>query len=882
MANTSSWPLVGRERELATVGEVMDQRSDGGAGGVLLAGPAGVGKTRLATECLGLAEARGWSTAQVRANRSAATIPFGAFAPMLPATVSTPDGRTEALRRATAAVVESAGDRHLMLLVDDAHDLDDASAALLHLLAGSDRVFPVVTVRSGEAAPEPVTALWKDELLVRIDVPELSPEDAADLVIGALGGEVDGGTLRALWSTSGGNALFLRELLIGARDAGTLQEAGGLWRLRGALSPSTRLGEVVGLRLGSLGDAERHTLEVVSIGEPVSLADLGELADPDSIDDLERRGLLDVVTERRRQQVRIAHPLYSEVVRAGLPARRRQEICRALAERVAARGPHRREDTLRVAIWQLDSGGPGSPDLMLEGAHQARFAFDFRLAERLARVAWETEPSAAIGHVLGETLDMLGRHEEAEDVLRVAEAAVVDDHDRALVALARSANLFRGLGRAAEAEAVARAAERDVRDGALRDELVGQRAIHTLFEGRLDEAMALVEPLLGRDVEDRAFVRGALPGATARALAGRTEEAIAIADRAFAARVALGDQVQMAGPGVYLVARALALLEAGRCAEAETNAQLGYDGAAEYQLLDGQAWFAVILGRICLQQGRAAASARWFREAALIYGELNHPAARWGQGGLAHALALIGDTDGAEAALADFDAEPPTPLRMMDPDIERGRAWFLAQRGELSMARSVLHGAADSAAVGGAHALEVAALHDLARLGGTDLVVDRFHSLASVVDGALMAARVVHVDALVSLAPDAFDAAADGFEAIGANLLAAEAAASAGRAYKLAGLSRRATESAQRSARLAAACEGARTPALKAGSEATPLTRREREVAELAARGATSRDIAEKLFVSSRTVENHLQRSYEKLGVRGRADLADALGIEAD
>ena len=60
------------------------------------------------------------------------------------------------------------------------------------------------------------------------------------------------------------------------------------------------------------------------------------------------------------------------------------------------------------------------------------------------------------------------------------------------------------------------------------------------------------------------------------------------------------------------------------------------------------------------------------------------------------------------------------------------------------------------------------------------------------------------------------------------------------------------------------------------------MTRREREVAELAARGATSRDIAEKLFVSSRTVENHLQRAYEKLGVRGRAELGEALGITPD
>ena len=101
-------------------------------------------------------------------------------------------------------------------------------------------------------------------------------------------------------------------------------------------------------------------------------------------------------------------------------------------------------------------------------------------------------------------------------------------------------------------------------------------------------------------------------------------------------------------------------------------------------------------------------------------------------------------------------------------------------------------------------------------------------------------------------------------------------------AHQRDGLARRASEAAQRSARLAAECEGARTPALVAGTESTPLTRREREVAELAARGATSRDIAEKLFVSSRTVENHLQRAYEKLGVRGRTELADALGITAD
>jgi DNA-binding CsgD family transcriptional regulator len=57
-----------------------------------------------------------------------------------------------------------------------------------------------------------------------------------------------------------------------------------------------------------------------------------------------------------------------------------------------------------------------------------------------------------------------------------------------------------------------------------------------------------------------------------------------------------------------------------------------------------------------------------------------------------------------------------------------------------------------------------------------------------------------------------------------------------------------------------------------------PLSAREREVALLAAGGLTSKEIAEKLFLSSRTVENHLQRVYVKLGVTGRAELAAQLG----
>jgi DNA-binding CsgD family transcriptional regulator len=58
------------------------------------------------------------------------------------------------------------------------------------------------------------------------------------------------------------------------------------------------------------------------------------------------------------------------------------------------------------------------------------------------------------------------------------------------------------------------------------------------------------------------------------------------------------------------------------------------------------------------------------------------------------------------------------------------------------------------------------------------------------------------------------------------------------------------------------------------------LTDREREVVNLAARGVPSREIADALFISVRTVNNQIQRAYVKLGVSSRSDAALALGIE--
>jgi DNA-binding CsgD family transcriptional regulator len=121
------------------------------------------------------------------------------------------------------------------------------------------------------------------------------------------------------------------------------------------------------------------------------------------------------------------------------------------------------------------------------------------------------------------------------------------------------------------------------------------------------------------------------------------------------------------------------------------------------------------------------------------------------------------------------------------------------------------------------------------------------------------------------------EAAGQAFQDLGAALLAAEAYLAASARYRSEGRVRQASAMARNASELAATCGDVRTPGLSLGTGAEPLTRREREVAGLAAAGASSREIAARLVLSVRTVDNHLQNVYGKLGVTSRDELARIL-----
>jgi DNA-binding NarL/FixJ family response regulator len=237
---------------------------------------------------------------------------------------------------------------------------------------------------------------------------------------------------------------------------------------------------------------------------------------------------------------------------------------------------------------------------------------------------------------------------------------------------------------------------------------------------------------------------------------------------------------------------------------------------------------------------------------------------------LSLALALQG-----ESAEAEQYAGLAGPPESMEPRTrafaDRALVWRLTADRERAADLAIAGGAR---AVAGSHATWGSLLyHDAVRLGRPELAVEVLaHLSAETTEAPLIDLMARHARAAVMNDAGELALIAGECLALGSPFFAAEAYAGAVACDPAEPARSRWLATA---AHLASVCDGASTPPL--AGLTSPLSRREIEVATLAAEGAANREIGDQLSLSVRTVENHLASVYRKLGLAGRDELPEVL-----
>jgi DNA-binding CsgD family transcriptional regulator len=294
--------------------------------------------------------------------------------------------------------------------------------------------------------------------------------------------------------------------------------------------------------------------------------------------------------------------------------------------------------------------------------------------------------------------------------------------------------------------------------------------------------------------------------------------------------------------------------------------------------------WSFLAGRSWLVQGRIADAIPALRESAAVM-RLRDPGMMlpWCLAALTQALCAADEAAGARAALRDLEAVHHDVVRHIEVEVGLARAWAAATDGSREEGTRLAVEVGRTHHADGRLALAALAYHDALRLGApAGAVVDELDELATLVAGPVVAAMAAHARAVATADRHGLEASGVAFESVGMLLHAAEAIATA--SVVAAGEGRRATagELRARASTLADHCGTALTPLLEPISDRKALgilTRKEQEVALMAARGMTKRQIAAALSVSIRTVGNHINHAYGKLGVSTRDELRAVLRV---
>ncbi|MCD4849772.1 AAA family ATPase [Arthrobacter sp. AK01] len=879
--------LVGRDAELDLATGILRQE---GAGAVLLVADPGIGKTALAAE-IAARLAGEMVVMRVHGSPALSAVPYGVLAPyLMDLPVEQATSPVAILREFWSQFEKRRGGEgaRLLLIVDDAHDLDEGSTQILAELVTAGWARLVATSRPRPGLPAALLQLWYDGLAERLELHPLDQESVTELAEKTLGGTVMASAADVLHSVSEGNPLLLRCLLDDSRADGNLVRRNGVWFLTHALSGNGEgLAEVVRNRVLRTSEAEREAMYVIALSEPVPAAVLDTQVGRETVRSLMDSRLV-LSTNGPGSPLKMWHPMYSEALRQIVSPARSLQIRQRMVQHLLAEPPTA-EGLLRLVSWALDCGADVEDEQLLQAAFLAAKLLQNPLALAAAgKVSSEVlrpRARAVMAMVNYNDGDFSSTVRLLEEDLGFLDADPSGPVGTGLLwAAARAANGDSSADIVADARA---AAATLIKGRPTSDPMVGlvgrhARALelaalaHDGHYGELREGLERFAEVLGTDEPDFVMNRVFLLAMQCELLTveGRAAEALEAGSEALALLDAPSDELLYFSD--FVLARyTLAALEAGDWGAAG-SALDRYSASSALGLIVFGGDIQTLKGLSLLRQGR-----------------------------LEQATELL--------------APAVEALRINDPQRLQGLGSALAfyaaaKSGDTALAAR-LAGEQDEAAVGGAY---VGALSELFILAGQELLakgsgLDKLRKLPEsgplhrwpgvLLQNLVLRAELGDMPAMESVMETASSmsgAWAAGWQSMAAAHLGGEGQGfvNAGNLLAAAGMPGPAAVAFDKAA-LSFDAEGKRPEARQAAvlrdvSEASlgdalvhdpsaeadrsvPLTRREQDIVALAVSGLTDRQIAEKLMVSVRTVEGHLYRSYAKLGIRRREDLGAAV-----
>ncbi|HXY63307.1 MAG TPA: ATP-binding protein, partial [Mycobacterium sp.] len=538
--------------------------------GVALVGEAGVGKSTLARTLAKILGSQQQTVRFVLGTEAGRGVPLGAFHRLV-----TVDAAYEPSVMLAAAHRTLEQEEGRVVVVDDAQLLDALSATLVHQLAVSGGTRLIVVIRSGDAVPDAVTALWKEQLLFRLDINTFTRAQTGELARRVLGDDVESRLIDELYRRTAGNPLMLRGLLSAGRESGALVRVEHGWRLRGSLRADRQLFDLLEFRLRSLAAEELEAVEVLAAAEVLDWEILRGLCDADAVARLERRGLIQLVADGSDLLVRLNHPVIGEAAIQRAAVVRLRQLNGMLAQQLQKKMQTQEQwsrlpdvrTRIQLAQFMMRSDLAPDLDVIIEAARSAVTMSDIALGEELARFAFDHGGGLPAAIVLARALSLQGRGDETEAVL--ADLDPPDGADEWLIVQwggLRALGLFFNCGQVEQARQVLADVKNRVASEALVVLLTALEVSFGFFSGDVATAIETGPSLCGSDVLPLAALWAAVATSCALALAGRFGEVHRIADAGLraAALSEWGSQRYAIG-----LAEVMALTAAGDFAAAE-------------------------------------------------------------------------------------------------------------------------------------------------------------------------------------------------------------------------------------------------------------------------------------------------------------------------